>query len=83
MGWAYGIVNGRKVGYSVAAKCDKRGCKTKIDRGLAYCCGDMHGGDDKHCGGYFCYEHLTYADGVQGQICVDCASKLTVNKEVK
>lgn len=62
MGWAYGEVNGREVGYSVEATCDKEGCEAKIDRGLAYCCGGMHGGDEYSCGGYFCSAHRTHPD---------------------
>lgn len=55
MGYAYYEVNtplGRKMtrGYSVACKCHYRGCKTKIDRGLAYMCAE--------CTWYFCSEHL-------------------------
>lgn len=64
MGWGRGEAEWkgrmRPVGYAVEAKCDKRGCKTRIDRGLAYCCGSMHGGDhDDGCGGYYCLEHIT------------------------
>ena len=70
MGWSYGIVNGRKVGYAVRATCDKRGCKEKIDRGLAYVCGPMHGGGDGFCGRYFCYAHLVMA--AEGQLCEEC-----------
>lgn len=58
MSWAYGTVNGREVGYSVAATCDQAGCETKIDRGLGFCCGGMHGGGEHGCGGYFCGDHL-------------------------
>lgn len=59
MGWAYGFVNGRDVGYGVPAVCDKPDCDEKIDRGLAYLCGDMHG-DEFGCGLYFCSRHLMY-----------------------
>jgi hypothetical protein len=62
---------GRNIGYYYAAICDHPGCKAKIDRGLAYACGGMHGlthmgGDEKLdgfelcCEGYFCSEHLTF-----------------------
>ncbi len=57
MGWGYGEVDGREVGYNVMATCDFPGCKAKIDRGLGYCCGTMHGGDNG-CGNYFCAAHL-------------------------
>jgi hypothetical protein len=76
MGWSYGIVNGRKVGYAVRAKCDKKGCKERIDRGLAYVCGDMHGGGEYGCGGYFCSEHLMYIGFPKGQFCNKCANEL-------
>lgn len=76
MGWAYGEVDGRKVGYAVSAKCDEKGCKTKIDRGLGYVCGDMHGGGEYGCGGYFCAEHLVYIGFPKGQFCLKCASEL-------
>ena len=35
MGWGYGIVNGREVGYSVEATCDRDGCGTKIGAATA------------------------------------------------
>ena len=59
MGWANCGTDGRgrRIGYAVRAKCDHRGCKEKIDRGLAYVCGGMHGGDEHGCGGYFCGKH--------------------------
>lgn len=79
MGWSYGIVNGRKVGYAVRAKCDKKGCKEKIDRGLAYVCGGMHGGGEYGCGGYFCENHLRsfwIENGPKGSFCLECAEEL-------
>lgn len=61
MGWGYGVVKGREVGYSVEATCDQEGCKAAIDRGLAYLCGQMHGQDDGDgCGKYFCSEHGSF-----------------------
>lgn len=60
MGWAYDVMDGREVGYSVSASCDQDGCEEKIDRGLAYCCGGMHGGAEDGCGRYFCGEHLLF-----------------------
>lgn len=63
MGWAYGVNNdGREIGYSVNAICDAKGCKVKIDRGLAYVCGGMHDGGDFGCGKYFCSKHRTWAE---------------------
>jgi hypothetical protein len=62
---------GRNIGYCHAARCDHPGCRAKIDRGLAYSCGGMHGtthlggddaldGFDLCCEGYFCPEHLRF-----------------------
>lgn len=73
MGWACGIVNGREVGYAVEATCDHPGCTKKIDRGLAYVCGNDHGGGEHGCGNYFCEEHRDYV-GVQ--LCITCADSL-------
>jgi hypothetical protein len=66
---------GRGIGYCHAATCDHPGCEAKIDRGLAYACGGMHGneclgGDAKIdwsadvpvCDRYFCEAHLRAAD---------------------
>lgn len=61
MGWADcgKDSKGRNIGYAFSAKCDHPGCKTKIDRGLAYACGGMHGeSGNGDCEGYFCGEHL-------------------------
>ena len=59
MGWANcgEDRNGRPIGYAVEAKCDEPGCEVKIDRGLAYVCGDMHGEDELSCDKYFCNSH--------------------------
>lgn len=57
MGWGSGEARGRQVGYTWRAKCDWPGCGTMIDRGLAYCCGGMHGDNECGCGNYFCAEH--------------------------
>lgn len=58
MGWANcgEDSKGRPIGYAVAATCDHPGCEAKIDRGLAYACGGMHGEEDG-CEGYFCEKH--------------------------
>lgn len=48
---------GRPIGYGVVATCDAPGCAARIDRGIAYVCGEMHDGGEHGCGGYFCYEH--------------------------
>lgn len=76
MGWSYGTNGeGREVGYAVDATCDKDGCDAKINRGLAYCCGDMHDGDEHCCGRYFCYEHLQMGLGLPSQMCEECAER--------
>ena len=49
---------GRRIGYAYGAICDEPGCRKRIDRGLAYACGGMHG-EDPGCEGYFCEAHLT------------------------
>ena len=75
MGWGYGTTqSGKEVGYSVPDVCNKEGCKQKIDRGLAYICGSMHGdGEERACNGYFCYAHLVMfcVDGQRCQACAD------------
>lgn len=64
MGWANCGTdsNGRPIGHVHAATCDEPGCEARIDRGLAYACGGMHGEDVDSCEGYFCDAHLTYPD---------------------
>jgi hypothetical protein len=59
MGWANCGEDdlGRLIGYAHEATCDYSGCSTKIDRGLSYVCGGMHGGDGFGCGRYFCEAH--------------------------
>lgn len=49
---------GRSIGYAHEATCDHPGCDEKIDRGLAYTCGGMHGENEGDCEGYFCDKHL-------------------------
>lgn len=64
MGWAFVGVDeyGRESGYGIGATCDKRGCDEEINRGLGYCCGPMHGGDDGGgCGRYYCGKHVGWA----------------------
>ena len=76
MGWSHCGTddNGREIGYGVPAVCDFPGCGKPIHRGLAYVCGQMHGGGDHGCGGYFCYEHLFMTE--RGQLCPTCAERL-------
>lgn len=69
--------DGREVGYDVKATCDHRGCKAKIDRGLSYVCGGMHGANEHGCGRYFCPGHMTVSNkpGVYVSVCLECAEK--------
>jgi len=58
---------GRPIGYGYNAQCDRPGCNTKIDRGLSYVCGLMHGnytadGGYFCCESYFCARHLFFPD---------------------
>ena len=83
MGWAYGRnANGREVGYSVDAICDDPTCTTQIDRGLAYCCGGMHDGDEHGCGDYFCEKHLFFAcpppNEPVPQLCAACLDRYEI-----
>lgn len=91
MGYGYYEINRfntnrpMKRGYGVQCKCHERGCKEKIDRGLAYLC--------YRCGWYFCGEHLTMAlcnvhdtfieydcfAGKSSQVCTRCAAEI-INK---
>lgn len=59
MGWSYGIVDGREVGYGVDAECDVPGCGEVIDRGLAYRCGSAENliNGSPGCGAYVCDRH--------------------------
>ncbi len=75
MGWAYGTNDrGETVGYDVEDICNRDGCTTEIDRGLAYCCGNItssaFGGDGPGCGMYFCAQHLFLGETVQ--LCETC-----------
>lgn len=74
MGWAYCGTDkkGRYIGYGVAATCDYPDCGTKIDRGLGYACGGMHGEREDYCDGYFCTKHL-FLGGPDGEaLCETC-----------
>lgn len=70
-----------KRGYGVPCKCHERGCKEKIDRGLAYLC--------YNCTQYFCSKHLdmVYGEddepmriecfaGESSQVCKKCMKEL-------
>lgn len=59
MGWGSGEnVSGRAIGYNIEAVCDFEGCAERIDRGLAYACGEQHDADYWYCADYFCPDHL-------------------------
>lgn len=63
MGYArYLLPDGREAGYGVEAECDRPGCPRRIDRGLAYLCGQHPDGhrdpSEPGCGYYFCPDHL-------------------------
>ena len=81
MGWANcgKDSQGRSIGYAFSAVCDHPGCDKKIDRGLSYVCGDMHGEDEISCEKYFCEEHrqnfIKHA-GSTIQICDACYKEL-------
>ena len=77
MGYAHYEItrNGEKIeaGYGVETVCEEDGCEEKIDRGLAYLCGETPGGDEHGCGGYYCGQHLymSLREGV-GDLCTRC-----------
>lgn len=80
MGWAYCGQDrlGRDIGYSIEATCDHTDCSKDIDRGLAFVCGGMHGGDTWGCGMYFCCAHLymiQVPDGTIVQLCSKCVDE--------
>lgn len=72
---------GRPIGYVHEATCDHPDCKEKIDRGLAYACGGMHGNDEWSCERYFCSKHLYFidSDDVSGPVCAECLKHFTEN----
>lgn len=89
MGWADCGTDskGRRIGYGVGAHCDERGCRVRINRGLGFACGGMHGhntlpaSDFEACEGYFCSEHLRDVSlpgtgGGGARVCSLCAQQL-------
>ena len=81
MGWANcGLDSvGREIGYAIGAVCDEPGCSAKIDRGLAYACGGVHGKGgirgDIGCEGYFCPEHLVIYERTWDAVCPSCTQE--------
>lgn len=78
MGWARcgKDSKGRNIGYAYVATCDHRGCKTKIDRGLSYACGGMHGENGHDCEKYFCEIHTYYIEDPFDQIDSQCSARV-------
>ncbi|CAH8235233.1 hypothetical protein [Vibrio aestuarianus] len=75
---------GRAIGYAFNATCDHVGCNAKIDRGLSYACGGMHGETEHGCEGYFCAKHMSnYVDDGDRIVCVcnSCAKELVSSGE--
>ena len=70
MSWAVGYDTqwNRDIGYGVPATCDFPSCGARIDRGLAYVCGDEPYGGDYGCGLYFCGAHR------KGDFCERCCA---------
>jgi hypothetical protein len=88
MGWADcgDDSQGRPIGYAFEATCDYPGCDEKIDRGLSFACGDMHGQTEYGCEEYFCNNHLnigvTDPDGKSvGQLCPACYDRLILDDD--
>ncbi|MCC2615976.1 hypothetical protein LJ739_06955 [Aestuariibacter halophilus] len=76
---------GRAIGYAIPATCDHPGCNKKIDRGLDYVCGRMHGEDEYSCEKYFCHEHkANHLQDLLGDIqtvCDGCQTELLESGE--
>lgn len=75
--------NGRPIGYIFDAECDEPGCTAKIDRGLSYACGGVHGSDELSCDKYFCSDHLNVIehDGRYVCVCNGCSEMLDRSAE--
>lgn len=88
MGWANcgEDSKGRPIGYAHKATCDFPGCNAKIDRGLSYACGGMHGEEGCACEGYFCPKHMVggceLRDGEVTQLCVSCCERAEADGEL-
>ena len=64
-----------EAGYLVSAECEEAECRERIDRGLAYLCGETPGGDEFGCGGYFCDKDLYVASTGEGSRCIRCCDR--------
>lgn len=89
MGYAcyYNDARKRWQGYAVAARCDHKGCRERIDRGVAYACGDPPDGGEHGCGGFFCDDHAVYVGReiapVSGRLCRACYDALPADVRAK
>lgn len=76
---AYKVIrNGEEIeaGYLIEAECEAEGCTTRIDRGLDQLCGEVPGGDENGCGGYFCSNHMMYYN-----TCESCGAKKSLEED--
>lgn len=74
MGYSVGRNStGRDIGYGVPAFCDSPSCKTEIDRGMDYLCGDFQE-EEKGCGLYFCSNHTFWNEKEKTFTCMRCLS---------
>ena len=71
---------GRRIGYLHRGKCDQPGCKTRIERSLAYTCGGMHGTSDGGCEGYFCEKHLHMVEDPNAELFQDILCEVCKNE---
>lgn len=64
MGYSHGVytIDGvpRHIGYGWQCVCDEPGCDKRINRGMAYLCGEWPGETERGCGRYFCEDHRGY-----------------------
>ena len=89
MGWGdCGLDSkGRPIGYLFEATCDYEGCDEKIDRGLSYACGGMHGEATRYdCEGYFCDKHMSCGFEIPDvecpQLCLNCEARLILDDDL-
>lgn len=65
--------DGREVGYKVYGPCEFPNCNRRIDRGLAFVCGDSPESPDGGCGKFFCGDHLAFKEDTSHiQLCPEC-----------